>query len=1006
MQNFSMLVSVFFFSLCAFAIFVSFYVLGLDLRNKLNQLYFGLGYCFIFWAFGCSIANSTQELPAVTMWLRLSGVAWSFCYSVLLHFVLQFTQSPALKKWWVFLLVYAPAGASAVLFFVKLLFSPLAYELVLTALGWVMTGSVKAISLVLLLSSLLQAALCLILLRRYAKKQTEEAALNSTRVIAQSLIILLVGTALYLLVTIVLSIRTPQLMPLLMIFPLGSIFYCVQRYGLMDNRRPEEKRLILDEKMHTRLLDYLCLMYLVAGFLNFVITYFIYHASTVSEVLPFSLLMLLFGLGIWISSRLRLANDIKEYIALAVICVSIPVITLHFADTGAITIWPFPFVFMFVAMLYEKKDALVYVTFSALLSQIALFSFTPVPPLGVKPDDYLIRMLIFLIGFLIAVFINKVYVSRLKQSRAQIQLQKLFFELSSELVSSSLYNIREKIEHTLSRLGMFFGVEQAYMLLTLGGGSMINSVVQWHKEGIPSVEPKYLGMDVDEAKEIHSLMEQAHAAAMFPVGVNQTSFGILAMPCPDKSICSEENRAAMRIIANMLGDALSKAESERAINEMAYYDHLTNLPNRLSFNSRVEQAIQTVSRRGRRFAVLFLDLDSFKNVNDTMGHESGDLLLKLISKQLISSLRPKDTVSRFGGDEFLVLINDLAALSDIPLIVDRIMNLFRAPFCLDGQELNITASAGISVYPIDGTTADALVKNADIAMYQAKAKGKNQYVICSPSLKQEVTDRLNLTNNLYRALDRQELMLHYQPQIDVKCGAIIGLEALLRWKHPELGMVPPYSFIPLAEQTGLINPIGEWVLHTACAQSVHWQEKGLPAVRMAVNISAIQFSNPNFAQQVARVLQQTGLNPACLELELTESAALQNVEHTMQTLSGLKGLGVSISIDDFGTEYSSLSRLKLLPIDRIKMDMQFVHSIGGTSKDQAVTKIIISLAKNLGLKVIAEGVETKQQLDFLAQRMCDEVQGYYYFHPMPAEEVEDVLRERGSIEPTPDYSGL
>ena len=1001
MQISSMLVSVFFFSLCAFVIFVSFYVLGLGIRNKLNQLFFGFGYCFIIWAFGCSIANSVKELSVVTLWLRLAGIGWSFCYSVLLHFVLQFIQSHILKKWWIYALIYAPPAASIALFFFRPLASPLAYKLVPTALGWVMTGGLKASNLWFLIYIVLHVVLCVILLRRYTKKQEGEPSHGSARAITKSMIVLLTGTVLYLLINIVFSMRIPQLMPLLMLFPIGSIFYCVRRYGLMDNRQPEEK-LILDKKMHVRLFDYLGLMYLAAGLLYFVAEYYLYRAFTVSGALPFSILLSLFGSAIWISSRMRLKDNAKEYIALAVICVSIPVITLRFADTGAVAVWPLSFVLLFIALLYEKKDALIAVTVSAVVSQIALWTFAPVRSVAIPADHYMIRILILLIGFFVALFINRVYVSRLRQSRSQIQLQKLFFELSSELVSSSLFNIREKIEHTLFRLGMFFQVQQVYMLLTLGNAAMVNSVLQWHREDVPSIEPNYLGMDMEKATEVHRLMEQEHTAAMFPVSVNRTSFGILVMPCTDKNICTEENRAAMRIIANMLGDALSKAESERAINEMAYYDHLTNLPNRISFNSRVEQAIQMVSRRGRQFAVMFLDLDSFKNVNDTMGHESGDLLLKLISKQLISSLRPKDTVSRFGGDEFLVLINDLTTLSDLPLIADRIMNLFRLPFCLDGQEFNITASAGISVYPMDGATADVLVKNADIAMYQAKAKGKNQYVICSPSLKQEVTDRLNLTNNLYHALERQELMLYYQPQIDIKGGAIIGLEALLRWKHPELGMVPPYSFIPLAEHTGLINPIGEWVLRTACAQNVQWQQMGLPAVRTAVNISAIQFTNPSFALQVARVLQQTGLNPACLELELTESAALQNVEHTIHVLSGLKELGVSISIDDFGTEYSSLSRLKLLPIDRIKMDMQFVHSIGGTSKDHAVTKIIISLAKNLGLKVIAEGVETKQQLDFLAQRMCDEVQGYYYFHPMPAEEVELVLRERGAVSPVPE----
>jgi len=295
------------------------------------------------------------------------------------------------------------------------------------------------------------------------------------------------------------------------------------------------------------------------------------------------------------------------------------------------------------------------------------------------------------------------------------------------------------------------------------------------------------------------------------------------------------------------------------------------------------------------------------------------------------------------------------------------------------------------VYPVDGEDTETLIKNADIAMYRAKANGKNQYVFCTPNMKQDMQVKLKLTNSLYRTLDRDELYLAYQPQVNIISGKIIGVEALLRWNHPELGIISPASFIPIAEQTGLISPIGEWVLRTACMQNKAWQDEGLPKMRIAVNISVIQFRNPNLVNLVRNILEETGMEPQYLELEVTESVAIHESDYIVNVLNNLKEIGITISIDDFGTQYSSLSRLKLLPVDRLKMDMQFVRGIEGNDKDKAITNVIISLAKNLGLKVIAEGVETKEQLTFLSEKLCDEVQGYYYYKPMAAEEVKKII---------------
>jgi EAL domain-containing protein (putative c-di-GMP-specific phosphodiesterase class I) len=338
------------------------------------------------------------------------------------------------------------------------------------------------------------------------------------------------------------------------------------------------------------------------------------------------------------------------------------------------------------------------------------------------------------------------------------------------------------------------------------------------------------------------------------------------------------------------------------------------------------------------------------------------------------------------------MVNNISQESDLLIVADAIMELFDKPFMIGEQENFITVSAGIAIYPFDGEDSESLIKNADIAMYNAKDRGKNQYVLCSTEMKKEILLKMKLTNRLYRALEHNEFTVFYQPQISLKTNRISGVEALLRWNHPELGNISPGVFIPLAEQTGLINFIGEWVLKEACRQVKEWLEMGIPQIRMAVNISVNQLRDSRLIGQIKEILRITGLEPECLELEITESIAIKEPNYIVNVLNDLKNIGVGITIDDFGTEYSSLSRLKILPVNRIKMDMQFVHEIDKSDKDNAISRIIINLAKNLGLQVIAEGVEKESQADFLSQNGCDEVQGFLYYKPLPAKEVEAILK--------------
>ena len=455
---------------------------------------------------------------------------------------------------------------------------------------------------------------------------------------------------------------------------------------------------------------------------------------------------------------------------------------------------------------------------------------------------------------------------------------------------------------------------------------------------------------------------------------------------------SERTMELSRTNIRLKAEIGEKERIQEKITHLAYHDHLTGLPNKLLFTDRLRQAIFLARRTDKSLGVIFVDLDEFKMINDTMGHDQGDELLKEVAVRISGSIRGEDTVCRAGGDEFIILIQNISDMEDMQRVARKITECFNETYRLKGQEFNITASIGVSMYPVDGEDVDTLIKNADIAMYKAKASGKNRFVMCTPLMKEEVIETVTLTNSLYRALERDELFLLYQPQVGGDTGKITGVEALIRWNHPELGLVPPSSFIHLAEKTGLIISIGEWVLRTACRQNKAWHSAGLPHIRMAVNLSLQQLQSPDIACRVENILTETALDPEYLELEITESIAMKESEDLIEVLNIFKKQGISISIDDFGTEYSSLSRLKKLPVDRIKIAMSFIHGISESEKDEAITKAIIVLAKNLGIKTIAEGVETEQQRTFLNQRMCDEIQGFYYYRPMPPEEIEELLR--------------
>jgi len=429
----------------------------------------------------------------------------------------------------------------------------------------------------------------------------------------------------------------------------------------------------------------------------------------------------------------------------------------------------------------------------------------------------------------------------------------------------------------------------------------------------------------------------------------------------------------------------------RAIRRMAYYDSLTGLPNRLLFNELMHQSLAQARRRVRLMAVLFLDLDRFKVINDTLGHVVGDQLLQAAAQRLRESCRrERDIIARRGGDEFIILLPELDDTEEAVKVAQKILDAFCLPISLPENELFITTSIGISIFPHDGQDIETLIKNADMAMYRAKEGGRNRYHLYTPSIDENALERLELETSLRAALERNEFMIYYQPKVNIKTGQIVSLEALARWRHPEFGLVPPSQFIPLAEETGLIVPFGEWVLRTACAQNKAWQDAGYPHMSVSVNFSPRQFQQLNLAEMVVKVLEETHLEPRWLEIEITENIMLRG-DDAIATLRSLSDLGVQISIDDFGTGYSTFSYIKKLPIHSVKIDRSFVSDIASNVNDEAIASAMISMAQSLSMNVVAEGVETKEQLKLLDSLNCPEMQGHIFSRPLPAEELSRLL---------------
>lgn len=920
------------------------------------------------------------------------------------------------------LLLYIPALVNVYAFSISQKLAEPLYHLQNTSFGWINTSGNSFFDCFFNIYYAGYTLASITLIFVWGKKSKEATIKKQSRILMISYgVALILGTFTDIIANSYVQTPLPQLAPLIIMIPISAMFYLTKRYHMFNNNQANdiaEKGYILNEKAQSKIYYRLANIYFLLSLVFFAIRFFGYHASIKTELMYGSVGVIV-GFSILWLRNLKMKNEIKDRILFGIIGVSIPYILFRYFYSDSSSIWAIPFVFLTISVVFVQRKMIIFVGCITLLSEfIILIKASVFNSLDII--DYFIRIGITSIVIWLTVYVNKIYVNRLNEIENHVNLQKMVTRISGDFVTINESNFREKIENLLLNCCKQFNVDRAFLLVYSNCKELLEYKYECCKEDIDSLLEK---MSVVSLENFSWLMNQINDSGllhientqclpleatedknelcnlqiksllMIPVSSCGTVKAYLGFQCVKNCrTWKKEHLELLEVFQHLLANAFTKIDNEKEINQLAYFDALTNLPNRLLFRNRLEQAIYQAERSETIIGVLFIDLDSFKEINDTMGHDSGDELLKLVAERLKNNIRKSDTVSRFGGDEFLIMLTNLKTATDIIKIAETIIGLFKNPFSVNNQEIFITASLGISVFPIDGDAPEALIKNADMSMYFSKEQGKNLYTFYSRNLNESVIQKTKLTNHLYRALEKKELALYYQPQIDIKTKKIIGLEALVRWLHPELGIILPSVFIHISEETGLIHPIGEWLLKTACQQNKEWQDLGYPAVKMAVNLSVEQLRNPNLVHLVQNVIEETGLQAQFLELEITEGVTVKEPNKIIKILNDLKELGVKIAIDDFGTEYSSLSRLKDLPVDRLKLDMQFIKDISSSDKDEEIINIIIQLGKNLGLKVIAEGVETETQLKYLENHHCDEIQGYYFYKPMTKEEIEVIFR--------------
>lgn len=1000
-------------------------MLSLNKSSALHRVFFMICMALSIWSFAFSIANSAPNYELCFFWRRLSALGWCSFYGLLLHFSLILTgKEKILKKKWIYPVLYVPSIFFIFAFCLHKELAASQYNFTETYAGWINIQSGTMWDKLFNLYYISYSLASIVLIFFWGRSTEKIAEKKQSKLIVSSfLTALIVGTLTEITINTTFDIKVPQIAPIVIMIPIVVILHCIKKYGLLppeDKIKKADAGHIMSEHARSMLFYYISFAYVFGSFLNFATQYIIFRAP-IGEVLLYSIGISFIGLVLLVVQKLKVKIIHKDIISFIIIALTYPAaIYFGYIETAAITTWSIVFLLVLVSVVFDRRDMLFIVGGISVLTLISVWIAVPSYTITISATDHISRIVILLVFIWIALYVNHLYIQRLNENENQIQIQQLQVKVSTLLDSVNEDNISRKISESLQECAEYLGANHAFILVFNKGENPENTVFEWCNKDILSMEHSISKLTISCFPVWNDKIVSGQSNGIFvediaslPDGINEKQFmsenGIkstMIMPLVNKDkligiwgfnmIKKEKHwdmnhQNALIMIGNRITDIYLNIEAEKDLIRMAYYDSLTGLPNRIMFKESLYRAIKMAELPKYIVGIIYLNLDFFKTINDFMGHSKGDELLFEVGKRLRNVVNKEGVVSRYEGDEFLIMISQAEKGEEVISIAEEIIASLNQPIIINNQEISVSASLGVAMAPKDGNDSEELIKNAGLAMVVSKGTGKSRYTVCTPEIKEESKLDNELSNSLYRALERQEFVLYYQPMVSPSSEEIVGVEALIRWKHPQKGLISPGRFIPLAEKMGVIGSIDRWVLKTACEQNKIWQDRGFPKIKVAVNFSLSRFYQENVIEKTALLLKETGLDPKYLEVEITESIAYYKPEIIVNTLNGMKAIGISIAIDDFGMQYSSLSRLHTLPVDRIKIDRQFVLGLSKGNKGQDIMKTIFTLSKTLGLRTTVEGVETEEQLSYVREMGCDEIQGFYFYKPMPAADIEKIL---------------
>jgi len=1029
-MEYDLILSITYYVFGYFYVIFGSYVATNNAKSKVNRLFLSLTSAMAGWSFAYAISNGAKTAEASAFWKSLSVVSWSLFFSVLLHFILVLTKTESrLSKKLLLVLIYLPSVINIILFAPFGVIGMKQYKMVRTAFGW--TNSLPPDTWLAWHNAYIlgYSLLCFILLFRWWR-MFEPRTLQkrqATLLILSIPLPFLSGVFTDVIPNMLGKESLPRVTILFLIFPVVTLYLTSKKYGLfLDRKRPS---LVLrdTDSLHRdrlRVFEMATGVILAGAGLSFLVRYFGMKGAFLNEFLVAGTLI---AVGVFVKFIPVIAKNrtVQNSIFLAVSTLGMVFLSVINLETGATTVWAVYILFLLVTIILDSKTHAYISAAVSIVIQIIFWIYAPEIPVIIDGNEYVFRIFIIVLSFVIVRYLTGEHASKIKGYQKFSEEQAMLERISSSFIAINEENTKETIEGMLEMCNEILEFDYAYLVsfsedykettidYTYVKGDESESFpfysgMKVKTSALPMVKPlidsdtlllceDVADLSVDEAEEQrHFFMSRGvHSFFALPVKIDDEIKGMLVLEYYDRGDRSfrESRLFFLRILANILGDARKKILYEEKMYDLAYFDETTKLANRNMLKMRLDQLIhdRTVSEK---IAILDIELENLRMIKDTFGHGIGEQIMINSATILTTLLSNCCEIARTGEGDFVVVLTTVKSTEQIEECATRLLNSFSRPISVGKgiEALFVVPRIGISVFPDDGRDADTLLKNADLAGYEAKNTGE-KIVFYLERLESLVTENTLFTNRLFNALQNEEFFLEYQPQISCKTGKTVGIEALLRWTTEGNERVGPDRFIPILEQTGLIYDVGLWVLEQALQEQKRLVVKGFPPLQVSVNLSVVQFQEEDFVLDLIKVIEKSGVDPHCLELEITESFFSDNPEDVVNQLYQLKALGISIAIDDFGKGYSSLNRLKLVPFDKIKIDKSIIDYIDLEKKAAPLTEIIILLARTFKASVTAEGVETSEQAEFLKSLGCDEIQGYYYSKPLSAEALEGFLKE-------------